>query len=83
MEVSFNHLETNYHKMHFFFLNSCSIFTLNAQNTESNVTSRLYTKDTEVDFAIQTSFNLTNQIMATFSSIVPGIKSLKITVCLL
>lgn len=44
---------------------------------------RLYTKDTEVDFAIQTSFNLTNQTTATFSSIVPGIKSLKITVCLL
>lgn len=65
------------------FFNSYSIVTLDLQNTESNLTSQA--KDTEIDFAFRPHSNqiTTNQITTTFFCIVPGIKSLKITVCLL
>lgn len=50
MEASFDHLETDYHTKYIFLI-PYSIFTLNLQNTESNLISQA--KDAEVDFAFR------------------------------
>lgn len=58
MDDSFNHFETNSHKMHWFIpvISSPQVF----KSQKAIPLPRLYTEDTEVDFAFRS--NLTQQV---------------------